>query len=178
MPVLHSPDFLPFRALVLAGLLFLALVAAPGLAPSAHAAEAPESIQLSIDTAVGTEGYFVLSWSVPQSADNPVLQQSADGSFDSPKEYPIDSGGSMTLSGFPDGQYHFRAGTPGNWSDNVTITISHHSLGRALGFFFLGLSLFIVLAVTIVKGNHQHGLEVAALAAGNKADTGEKKPHG
>lgn len=111
--------------------------------------------QLSAAPALSTEGYFVLDWSAP--ADTPlILQQANSADFRAPLERPLAAAGSLTLTGFADGLYYFRAGPAGGpWSETVTVEIRHHPLGRALGFFSLGLALFTILGLTILLGHRR-----------------------
>jgi hypothetical protein len=110
---------------------------------------------LTTDTTFSSEGYFVLSWtSGPESETPVVLEQAATENFSSPLEYTLAANGSITLTGFDDGRYFFRARQEGSpFSNTVVVEVVHHSLQRAFAFFLTGLALFLVLVVTIIKGN-------------------------
>ena len=112
-------------------------------------------IALTTDTTLSAEGYFVLSWaSEPESETPVVLQQAATENFSSPLEYTLAANGSITLTGFENGRYIFRARQEGPlFSNTVVVEVDHHSLQRAFAFFFTGLALFLVLLMTIIKGN-------------------------
>lgn len=99
----------------------------------------------------------MLSWNLGEQNDA-VLQQALSTQFSDAIERSIPAAGSVTLSGLDDGTYYFRAGTSDAWSNTITVDVEHHSLGRALGFFSLGLVLFIILISTIVLGNRVKGL--------------------
>lgn len=117
-----------------------------------------DSWSLSSDTELTREGYFVLDWSLGDEGDY-VIEQAHGNSFVQPDTYEVPASGSMTLSGFADGGYYFRAGREGNWTDTVKVTVEHHSLARALGFFISGLILFSILTVVILRGNSLHNVE-------------------
>lgn len=112
---------------------------------------------LTTDTEMSSEGYFVLSWTSEPDSDVPVtLQQSTSGNFNSPVEYTLAANGSITLTGFEDGRYYFRARQEGSpFSETVVVDVAHHSLQRAFTFFLIGLALFVILVATIIKGNRQ-----------------------
>lgn len=123
--------------------------------------QAASASTLSANTDVAIEGYFVLSWELPAD-DNAgyELQQADNPGFRNATSTVIPASGDITLSGFPDGDYYFRAGinsgNGGNWTETVNVTVAHPSLARALLFFLLGLALFIVLVTTIIMGNYRH----------------------
>ena len=113
---------------------------------------AADSPTLTLNTALSTEGYFTASWSGLQ-ADTGQLQVSNSADFSQASIYPITGEGSMTLSGYPDGIWFLRAGDGTRWAATVSLEVRHHSLARAAGFFTLGLLLFLVLLVVIVRGS-------------------------
>ena len=86
-------------------------------------------------------------------SDDYQLQAAATQDFFEFTSRTISDSGSITLTGYPDGIYYFRAGLPGSWSGIVQVEVQHHSLSRAFAFFTLGLLLFLVLVGTIVLGN-------------------------
>jgi hypothetical protein len=112
-------------------------------------------IALASDTAYSTEGYFVISL----SADTPpettaILEQSASEDFSDAREYVLPANGDITITGLPDGFYHFRARlADGTFGEPLMIEVAHHSLVKAFSFFFVGLALFITLVATILLGN-------------------------
>jgi hypothetical protein len=115
-------------------------------------------IQLSSDSQISTEGYFVLSWQ--SDIDLPLtLEQSSTENFSDIKTISLPSEGSLTLTGFEDGSYFFRINSSAESSNTVSITVTHHDLSRAFSFFFLGLLLFVILLVSIFIGRNKVGAE-------------------
>jgi len=109
---------------------------------------------LSSDTELSTEGYFVLSWELSDPNTEIVLQQSSNASFSGAQSKVLQESGAITLTGLADGEYYFRLLQDGAPIDNpVVVTVAHHSLERALGFFFTGCVLFIILLIAIVNGD-------------------------
>ncbi len=110
-------------------------------------------ISLSSDSAVSTEGYFVLSWT-SDSDEALSLQQASDPDFSSVKTTTLPATGSITITGLVDGDYYFRLRDADQQSSNILrIEVAHHSMTRALAFFALGLVLFVILLLTIYIGN-------------------------
>lgn len=128
-----------------------------GLASNSTLA-ADASWSLDSDTELSREGYFVLSWSL---GDGQVyeIQQADNRTFIGAKTYQVPANSSMTLSGLADGNYYFRAGEEGNWSETILVTVEHHSLAQALGIFCCGFILFTLLIVIIFRGNKLHNVE-------------------
>lgn len=112
-------------------------------------------ISLTSDTNISSEGYFVLSWTSEPDSETPVLlQQDTSETFTNPVELTLAANGSVTLTGFDDGRYFFRARQGDSpFSDTVIVEVAHHSLQRAFAFFLVGLALFLILVFTIVRGN-------------------------
>jgi hypothetical protein len=109
---------------------------------------------LSSDTSFSTEGYFVLSWDLSNPELETILQQSATADFTDPFSRTLQDSGAITLTGLPDGDYHFRLLQDGSAvGPAVVVTVSHHSLQRALGFFFVGCILFAILLAAIFVGD-------------------------
>lgn len=126
---------------------------------SANGALCATETSLASDTTLSTEGYFVLSWTLDSRdpAQEFELQQSATTGFSQALAFSIPPAGDLTLTGFSDGSYFFRAGHTGNWSDTIEIVVQHHALGRAMAFFMLGLVLFVILVVVILRGYRLQG---------------------
>ena len=120
------------------------------------AAETSPPIQLTSDTALASEGYFVLSWTSPPALQNLSLRQE---SVNNPADTTIRAErlpgtGSITLTGFADGEYAFQLlANAQPQSNRVAVTVQHHAMSRALGFFGLGLALFSILVASIVIGS-------------------------
>ncbi|MCO6412426.1 MAG: hypothetical protein J5I92_06750 [Thiogranum sp.] len=68
----------------------------------------------------------------------------------------------MLLSGLADGRRTYRAGEIGidgrviAWSDPVTVTVAHHTLGRALAFFGVGATVFFATLILILHGTRRY----------------------
>lgn len=115
-------------------------------------------IILSSDTAVSTEGYFVLSWDAPaEFSDLTLFQETGPNTTSNDiRAHNLPAAGAITLTGLVDGDYTYRLlANEQPVSNIVAISVQHHSLSRALGFFSLGLLLFSVLIGSIVVGNKQ-----------------------
>ncbi|TVZ40436.1 hypothetical protein P886_4867 [Alteromonadaceae bacterium 2753L.S.0a.02] len=119
-------------------------------------------ISLSANTTLSSEGYFVLSWDVPdlpsQALEALQLRQSSDAAMRDSQVIPIASQSSLTLSGYSDGIYYFQLasqpeGLPPAASNIIQVAVTHHSLTKAFGFFSMGLVLFLILCLTIFLGN-------------------------
>lgn len=99
-------------------------------------------------------GFFTLSW----SADGPVeVEWTPPAAAGVAGEFvPLYAGrdSATTLSGLPNGDYRFRVRAMGadGWSDEARVSVEHHSLARALGFFAVGAVVFLVLIGSIVRG--------------------------
>lgn len=88
----------------------------------------------------------------------------------SPEIREVPASGAITVSGLDDGMYYFRIDSSNSAissnsvsssntvisSNIVQIEVRHHSLHKALGFFALGLGIFIVLCLSIFIGQRLH----------------------
>lgn len=71
-------------------------------------------------------------------------------------QYPVVEGQGWVLSGLADGRYGLFLRGRDNSSVNIgTVFVSHYSLHAALGFFCVGLVIFISLIITLYIGNRQ-----------------------
>lgn len=123
--------------------------------PSLWAAETSPSVELTSDTQIASEGYFVLSWTSSANHADLTLQQIAPHLSNSPitRAEQLPATGAITITGLADGDYAYRLVGDGEiLSNSVSVTVAHHALSRALMFFLLGASLFGVLVGTIVVG--------------------------
>ena len=119
----------------------------PMLAGAAPAFDAPPERS--------TDGGFTLAW----EADEPVqLEQASGPDYADARILYRGRDTSTVVSGLPDGEYRFRLRAAGanEWSDVATVTVEHHSLGRAFSFFAVGAVVFLVLIGTIVRGSVRH----------------------
>lgn len=100
----------------------------------------------------------MLSWSLSSPASSPVLQQATNPDFSNPIDREIENEGSLTITGQVDGEYYFRlADGPNALTEPLLVTVEHHQLSRAGFFFSLGLMLFTVLVVLILRGSRREG---------------------
>jgi hypothetical protein len=114
---------------------------------------------LFVDTPMATEGYFVLSWQTAAPAGATfILEQSNDPAFSLPVQsrmlvHAPDQASQLTITGLADGDYYFRLQLPsGEYSPALKVTVRHHQLSHALGFFGLGLAMFLTLSCAIFLG--------------------------
>ncbi len=111
--------------------------------------------KLFSNTNVASAGFYRLHW---ETAIKQVELQEADNSaFNSPTVFYEGSDSATVISGKPNGTWYYRIRTIENqlrsdWSDPVVVTVSHHSLSRALLFFLVGLIMFITTVLLVVKG--------------------------
>ena len=132
---------IPFFVKSLKGLIFLAV-----LTNSALAGE----VQLESDTDVATAGYFQLRW----IADSRIeLQESRSADFEAARVVYAGSDAARVISGKPDGDWYYRvAATNGVFSSPVKVTVRHHPVERAFGYFVVGLIVFLTTLLLIISG--------------------------
>lgn len=111
-----------------------------------------EPVQLYSDTEVAKAGYFQLRW----AAESPIqLQESRSADFREARTLYSGSDNARILSGKPNGHWYYRARpetSPASWSNTVEVTVRHHSLQRALGFFTVGAIVFLATLLLIATG--------------------------
>lgn len=123
--------------------LLVLLLSSPLVASATPAFDAPPERS--------TDGGFTLSW----EADTAVVLEQATGPDHADARVIYEGGDSSTvISGLPDGDYRFRlrAAEAHDWADQATVTVAHHSLARAFGFFAVGAVVFLVLIGAILRG--------------------------
>lgn len=132
------------------GFLFFAmLILSPGSLPAQA---------LQADTDIATAGFFQLRW----TADGPVeLQESPSPDFSMARTIYIGADTARIISGKPDGDWFYRlrpaeAASRAQWTEPLQVTVSHHPLGRALAFFFVGAAVFAATLALIIKGSRQY----------------------
>ncbi|MFN2348212.1 MAG: fibronectin type III domain-containing protein [Thioalkalivibrio sp.] len=114
---------------------------------------------LSASTERATGGYFSLSWD--GASDMPYeLQEAREPGFDSPRSIYEGRDTASVISGKPDGDFFYRVRAlnkagPGPWSEPARVSVAHHSLARALQFFFVGALVFAVLVTVIIRGTRE-----------------------
>jgi hypothetical protein len=118
------------------------------------AAETAPNVTLNTDTTLATEGYFVLSWNSPSPTTTYSLRQSDATSSNRTRAENLPANGAITITGLADGQYSYQLFSAGQPRGNpIEVTVQHHALSRALGFFSLGLALFCLLVISIAVGH-------------------------
>ncbi len=121
----------------------------------AGAALAQSPPLLTSDSELATAGNFRLSWQT--TARSVELQQADNAEFVAARTVYRGPDRAMVVSGKPDGDWYFRVRSlntdqAGSWSDPVKVTVSHHSLGRALAFLLLGFVVFVATIALIARG--------------------------
>lgn len=110
------------------------------------------SPQINSDTKLSTAGYFQLRWQ-DSASQSFQLQQASNAAFRDAATLYRGPDQATVISGLPDGDYFYRIrGDEQQWSEPLKVSVKHHSLGKALGFFGLGASMFLVMLVLLIKG--------------------------
>ena len=122
-----------------------------------------EDLSLSSSDELATGGYYRLTWENGPDASAFQLQESRSAEFTQAKV--IYQGGDLAsvISGRSNGEYHYRIrqvdeeGSPVSaWSESLQVTVEHHPLGRAFVFFTIGLVVFVITLVAIMRGSRKH----------------------
>lgn len=99
---------------------------------------------------LSNEGYYQLSW----EADEPVrLVEAPTESFSVPTVLYSGGDSGHVVSGKPDGTWHYRLESLDGSSllaGPLEVTVSHHSLARAIGFFAVGGVVFAATLALIL----------------------------
>jgi hypothetical protein len=109
-------------------------------------------IALEVEPLLSHDGVYALSWTAPGEV---VLEEARDPSFAEVRVVYRGADKGTVLTGRSDGVYHYRvrpvagAGGPGA---SVTVEVEHHPIGRALGFFAVGLFVFVSTIVLVARG--------------------------
>lgn len=116
-----------------------------------NSAQADE-IELSGPSDKVAEGYFNLEVEGLSEEQRFVVEMSKSEAFNSvEREFePLGMFRQLSLSGFDDGTYYFRARAGERYSNVVSVTVAHYPLWQAVALFLLGLTLFAALVFTIV----------------------------
>ena len=118
-------------------------------------AEASLALNIEADPGKVTAGYFKLDWQAEEN-DTLVLQRTTSPSFVEIQSIQVNDVNSITLTGYDDGTYFFRLMTSsGKASNTVRVEVEHHSMRKALLFFFTGLILFLILLFVLWNGHQQ-----------------------
>ena len=123
------------------------------------------ALDLQSDTDTATAGYFRLVWQSSAPAPIYQLEESTDPAFSDPDILYRGPDTARTISGRSNGTYYYRARTvtgsnlTGNWSRPVKVTVAHHSLMKAGGFFAVGALVFLSTLGLIINGHRRHQKE-------------------
>ncbi len=99
-----------------------------------------------------TAGYATLAWPAVEG-ESFVLEENISGTWTPVYEGPDRA---TTLSGRADGRYEFRLKTDGTLvGEPLTVTVAHHPLSRAWGFFGVGAVMFVLLVGVLVRGSRK-----------------------
>lgn len=90
------------------------------------------------------------------SGEKPIfeLQQATQADFGDADTLYQGPDKASVISGLPNNTYYYRvrfANEP-NWSEAISVEVKHHSLARAFGFFGLGIVMFIITVIVLLKG--------------------------
>lgn len=116
------------------------------------AASQTQGVELRPDTDVATAGYYQLLWT---SEEPIVVEEARTRNFADPEVIYRGTDNATVLSGKRDGDWYYRArtaGPGGEFGEPVRVTVQHHPLGRAFGFFALGAVVFLATLSLIVSG--------------------------
>lgn len=98
------------------------------------------------------DGYILLSWN-NTSQISVELQQASQPTFEHANTLYRGRNSSVMLSGLPDGTYYYRIRTSASeWSDQVTLRVSHYPVTQALLLFVLGALIFLSIAWVVIRG--------------------------
>ena len=141
----------PLPPFLLACALLLACLATPLLAAPVLESDKPRS----------RDGFYQLHWAGPEGGEY-ELQEAHQGDFAAPRTLYRGPDRATTLTGRPDGEYHYRlrhlgADGPGPWSETLRVEVDHHPLSRALLFFAMGGLVFLATLAAILVGNRKPG---------------------
>ena len=118
--------------------------------------------KLNISTEISSAGYFQLTWQSQENSPLFELVESTSTNFAISKVIYEGHDAASVISGRSNGEYFYRVRiidtalqTTSKWSNPVRVSVEHHSLAKALGFFFIGLCVFISTLLVIIRGTKQ-----------------------
>lgn len=130
------------------------LVGAPApLTWAESGAAAPWTLEASPD--LSTDGVYQLRW---KGAAGPVvLEEAATEAFVAPRVVYRGEARATVVSGRASGIYHYRIRRPESGREAALalteVTVEHHSLARAFGFFAAGLFVFLATVWLVLGGS-------------------------
>lgn len=133
------------RCAVAALLVLITLATTPPLAATPR---------IETDTSLTTAGYYQLRWTAATTNVDVEVDDPASGSttiiYSGPDRARV-------ISGQSDGTRQYRVREVDDsgasaWSPALSVTVAHHSLGRAFSFFAVGALVFLATLVLVVRG--------------------------
>ncbi len=118
---------------------------------------AASPFSLHADPTDSSDGTVTLSWSAADG-EQVYIERGIDAGFVHPVVIYRGTDSASVITGLTDGRYFFRGrlerdGTPlSDWSKPVSVTVTHHSLNRALLFFALGAVVFLATLLLVIYG--------------------------
>lgn len=103
-------------------------------------------------------GYFQLDWNDNNESNFFQLLESREPRFIRPRVLYKGPDTGSHISGKSDGEYYYRVVAFKDdgavlISNDVKVSVQHHSLSRALLFFSIGAFVFIATLIVIIMGN-------------------------
>lgn len=120
-------------------------------------ASAAQNISLSSDQDKATAGYFQLQWQGSDDTDTIYIVEETPTGAATPRVIYKGKDTATVISGKSDGQYLYQIHTSDgkHISNQLTVTVAHHSLTTAFNFFTIGAIVFIFILLAILRGNKQ-----------------------
>lgn len=112
------------------------------------------AISLALDRKISSEGFVTISWDSANTPDSLSLQISFDPSFKKViRNIKLTNQNRIHLTGFDDGHYYTRLINNDNTviSEVSSFRVKHRQLRNAVILFFIGLTLFVFLIVTLYR---------------------------
>ena len=117
-------------------------------------------------TQIAEAGYYTLSWSPGNDADDPnvvfELEESNTSAFSSTTQIYRGADRAASMSGKTDGEYFYRVreiststNTTSPWSAIHQVTVAHHPLSRSFLFLTIGAFVFVATTVLILSGQRR-----------------------
>lgn len=107
------------------------------------------ALELQTSTELSTSGTFDLSWTGSDGENFRLLQLNDD---DSSRLIYQGRDTARVMTGLSNGSYRYQVAGESAVSQPVSVSVSHHSLSRAFGFFGVGLIVFIATLWLVVRG--------------------------
>lgn len=116
--------------------------------------QALPAVELEISPETSTTGTFNVRWQGNEGDRFELMELKDDGGS---RLVYQGSDTARVMTGLPNGHYTYRIraeenGSPGPWSEPGSVTVAHHPLSRAFGFFGVGLLVFLATVALILRG--------------------------